>query len=140
MENRIVGIREKRWAVIVYWIATVFTAANYLFGGVIYIMRTPDVVAGMTQLGYPVYITSILGFWKLLGGTAVLLPRQAMLKEWAYAGIFFNLTGAAASNAFAGNEVHTIVGPIVGLIVAAVSYVLRPASRTWIGRLAPSPK
>lgn len=140
MENRILEIREKRWAVIVYWIATGLTAANFLFGGCIYIARTTDVVAGLTQLGYPAYIASILGFWKLLGGTAILLPRQAMLKEWAYAGMLFNLTGAAASNAFTGNELHTIIGPIVGLLLAAISYILRPASRTWIGRLAPVQK
>jgi len=116
-----------------YWVATILIAVNFAFGGFVYLTRSPEVVAGLAQLGYPAYITSILGFWKALGAIAIVIPRFALLKEWAYAGMFFNLTGAAASNAFAGAETSHIIGPIVGLLIVGASWALRPASRKISG-------
>lgn len=112
-----------------YWVATLLTAANFAFGGFMYLSRTPEVIAGLAQLGYPAYFASILGFWKALGAIAITIPRFPLLKEWAYAGMFFNLTGAAATNAFAGSEIGHVVAPIAGLLVLAASWALRPASR-----------
>jgi uncharacterized membrane protein YphA (DoxX/SURF4 family) len=83
----------------------------------------------MTHLGYPPYFMVILGVWKVLGGIAVLIPRTPRLKEWAYAGMFFDLTGATASHASVGDPIAKIVTPliIVGIVIA--SWALRPASR-----------
>jgi len=114
---------------IVYWVATGLTAANYAFGGVIYIMRSDDVRAGMAQLGYPLYFAVMLGVWKLLGSVAIIVPRFALVKEWAYAGMFINLTGAIVSNAVMGNGISTIIGPLVGIVLIIASWALRPASR-----------
>ena len=54
-------------------------------------------VEGIVHLGYPLYFITIIGFWKVLGAITLLAPGFPRLKEWAYAGIFFDLTGAAAS-------------------------------------------
>ena len=120
---------KTKWKVIIYWIATVLTAGNFAFGGVMYISRNPEVVAGLAQLGYPAYIASILGFWKLASAIALTIPRFALLKEWAYAGLLFNLTGASASNAFSGQPMGHVIAPIIVLAIAGVSYWLRPADR-----------
>ncbi len=88
---------------------------------------------GMTLLGYPAYFAVILGVWKLLGGAVVLAPRLPLVKEWAYAGMFFNLTGAAASHAAVGDPAGKIVVPLIILLVVVASWALRPASRTLFG-------
>jgi hypothetical protein len=112
-----------------YWICTVLTAFVFLSGGVVYLLRVPEVVAGVTRLGYPAYVVTILGVWKLLGGGAVLLPGFPLVKEWAYAGMIFDLTGAAASSAASGAELRHVLVPLAlaGLVVA--SWALRPESR-----------
>ncbi len=114
---------------IAYWITTALTAFVFLSGGVAEIVRPEPLVAGMVHLGYPVYFIVILGVWKVLGGIAVLLPRMAILKEWAYAGIFFDLTGAAASHASVGDPALKIATPLFILIVVAASWALRPMNR-----------
>jgi len=116
-----------------YWICTVLIGLSFLSGGVVYLLRVPEVVAGVTQLGYPVYFVTILGVWKLLGGAAVLLPRWPLVKEWAYAGMIFDLTGAAASSAASGAALHHVIIPLViaGLVVG--SWALRPESRRLSG-------
>ena len=83
----------------------------------------------MTHLGYPDYFVLILGTWKVLGGITVLLPRTAMLKEWAYAGMLFDLTGASASHAAVGDPAGKIATPLVMLAIVAASWALRPESR-----------
>jgi hypothetical protein len=83
----------------------------------------------MRFLGYPAYFWQILGFWKLLGGIAILVPRFPLLKEWAYAGIFFNMTGAAATRIYVGDSAAHIIAPLVICGIAMVSWYLRPESR-----------
>ncbi len=122
-------MKTEKWKIIVYWIATVLTAGNFAFGGVMYISRNPEVVAGLAQLGYPAYIASILGFWKLGSAIALMIPRFPLLKEWAYAGLVFNLTGASASNAFSGQPIGHIIAPLIVLAIAGVSYWLRSPDR-----------
>jgi hypothetical protein len=85
----------------------------------------------MRALGYPAYFLTILGVWKVLSAPALLAPRLPRLKEWAYAGIFFDLTGAAASHAFSGESPGKIAAPLVLLLIAAASWALRPPSRVW---------
>lgn len=75
------------------------------------------------------YFITILGVWKLLGAIVITTPRFPLLKEWAYAGMFFNLISASISNAAAGMEIIHIIMPMIGLVLVALSWALRPASR-----------
>jgi hypothetical protein len=125
---------------IAYWTTPVLLAF-FMSGGIVQIAqfkRNPHGV--VPQLGYPMYFFAIIGFWKVLGAIAMLVPRFPRLKEWAYAGIFFDLIGAAVSCAAVGGYgayAFHVVAPllIAGLTVA--SWALRPQSRT-IGVLVPA--
>lgn len=112
-----------------YWAATGLTAAAFAAGGVMDLLRGPDVLEGMAHLGYPAYFAAIIGAWKVLGAAAILAPRMPRLKEWAYAGIAFDLTGAAISHAAVGDAAAKVVTPLVLLGLAAASWALRPAAR-----------
>jgi DoxX-like family len=114
---------------IAYWVTTALTAFMFLSGGVMDIVQPPDLLKGMTDLGYTAYFTTILGVWKVLGGITVLVPGFPRLKEWAYAGMFFDLSGAAASHAAVGDPVAKIVTPLVLLGIVMASWALRPESR-----------
>lgn len=121
---------------IAYWTTTALLAFALLSGGVAQLLRRPENVQGLADLGYPVYLLTILGTWKLLGALALLVPRLPRLKEWAYAGAFFELTGAAASHALAGSNTLHVVAPSILALIALASWALRPPSRT-LGTLAP---
>src|SRR5215212_2972744 len=86
-----------------YWVVTAFLVFNVLSGGIAELLQRKDNVEGMILLGYPLYFMLILAVWKVLGTIALLVPRFPRLKEWAYAGIFFNMTGAAVSHAVSGD-------------------------------------
>ena len=111
-----------------YWVATVLLALGFLVGGVSDLAHAPQVVDGLASLGYPAYLASILGAWKVLGALAVAVPKFPRLKEWAYAGIAFDLSGALVSHLLCG-QTDKIAFPIVLLLVAGASWALRPASR-----------
>ena len=125
---------------IAYWSATVILALGVLSGGAGQLAQQPETVAGIMKLGYPLYFVTILGVWKVLGGIALLVPRFPRVKEWAYAGIFFEMTGAAASHAacadYGAGAFHVIV-PLLFAGLAVASWALRPQSRT-LGRLLPA--
>lgn len=122
---------------IAYWITTALVALS-MSGGIAQLARVPGVVDGFVRvLGYPPYFVSILGFWKVAGAIAILAPGFPRLKEWAYAGIFFDLTGAAASSAAVGGSAFHIIAPLVGAVLAVASWALRPKSRT-LGVLFPA--
>jgi len=112
-----------------YWICTVLVGLAFLSGGVAYLLRVPQVVEGITHLGYPLHFVTLLGVWKLLGGAAVLLPDLALVKEWAYAGMIFDLTGATVAHAASGDDVRHILIPLVLAMVVVASWALRPAGR-----------
>ena len=123
---------------IAYWTATGLLAAVFAFGAFGDLARLPAVQEGMQQLGYPAYFASILGVWKALGVVAVLAPRLPLVKEWAYAGMFFDLSGATISHAASGDALGKVLTPVVliGLVVA--SWALRPASRRLSGAHLPT--
>jgi hypothetical protein len=116
-----------------YWTATILTALSFLSGSVAYLTRAEPALAGMAALGYPAYFVTILGIWKGLGGMTILAPGLPLLKEWAYAGIAFDLTGAAWSHVAMGDPLAKAIIPLVILAVAGASWVLRPPSRKLKG-------
>src|SRR5260221_2866959 len=111
-----------------YWVTTGLFAATFLASGAAELAAAPAVTVAMRALGYPLYFLTILGVWKVLGAAALLAPRLPRLKEWAYAGIFFDLTGAAASHAFSGDPPGKIATPLVLLLIAVASWALRPGA------------
>lgn len=116
---------------IVYWIATLWLALGMASTGIVQLFRLqPDAEAMVTRLGYPGYLLTILGVWKILGVIAVLVPRFPLLKEWAYAGFFFAMSGAAVSHIIMGDGFAEIFPPVLLLILTVVSWSLRPASRS----------
>ena len=125
---------------IAYWTTTVLVAF-FLSGGVAQIAQFRANPRGVVpQLGYPMYFFAVLGFWKVLGAIAILVPRFPRLKEWAYAGIFFDLTGAAASCAavgWYGAYGFNVIAPVLIAVLAVASWALRPPSRI-VGILAPA--
>jgi uncharacterized membrane protein YphA (DoxX/SURF4 family) len=125
---------------VVYWTTTVLIAFFIGGGGLAQVAHVKGTVDGFVHiLGYPAYFVTILGVWKVLGPIAILVPRFPRLKEWAYAGIFFDLTGAAASSAAVGGygpyAFHVLVPLFLALLTVA-SWALRPPSRV-IGVLFP---
>jgi uncharacterized membrane protein YphA (DoxX/SURF4 family) len=122
----------------IYWTTTTLIALAFLSGGAAYLLRVDQPVRGMAALGYPAYFITILGFWKVLGGLAILAPRLPRLKEWAYAGIAFDLIGASFSHAAVGEPAAKVIVPLVLLGITAASWALRPASRV-LGTLKGEP-
>ena len=119
-----------------YWTTTTIIALAFLSGGAAYLARAGFAVQGMAALGYPAHFVTILGVWKALGGIAILAPRTPRLKEWAYAGIAFDLSGAAVSHAAVGDPTAKVIVPLVMLGILAASWALRPASRMLQGSRA----
>ena len=117
---------------IIYWIATVFLAFGMLAGGVQQLLQIEGYVAIVTQLGYPVYFLSILGAWKILGVIAVLVPKFPLVKEWAYAGFFFAMSGAAISHIVEGQPFTEALPSLILLAMAAASWYFRPVDRILI--------
>jgi uncharacterized membrane protein YphA (DoxX/SURF4 family) len=125
---------------IAYWTTTILVAF-FMSGGIAQVMRVKETMDGFVHvLGYPAYFVVILGVWKVLGAIAILVPRFPRLKEWAYAGIFFDLTGAAVSNASVGGYgaygFH-IIAPLLICGLTVASWALRPEGRR-IGVLLPA--
>ena len=117
---------------IIYWIATVWLALGMLSTGIVQLSKAKDEVDLITQLGYPVYILTIIGVWKVLGVVAVLIPRFPLLKEWAYAGFFFVATGGILSHLATGNSMGKIFPLILLLVLTVVSWHFRPADRKLV--------
>jgi hypothetical protein len=113
---------------IIYWIATVWLALGMVSTGIVQLLKVEDEVDVITKLGYPVYFLTLLGMWKLLGSVAVLVPKLPLLKEWAYAGFFFAMSGAIFSHVASGNT-NEIFPALLLLVLTLVSWYFRPAER-----------
>jgi uncharacterized membrane protein YphA (DoxX/SURF4 family) len=105
----------------VYWVFTLLFALPLLASGIGFLVVAPPAVEGMAHLGYPVYLIRFLGVAKLLGAVAVLTGLFPRIKEWAYAGLAFNLIGAAYSHLCAGDGPKAL-GPLMFLLFEALSY------------------
>ena len=114
---------------IVYWISTAWLSLGMLSSGLVQLLHVEDEVAFILALGYPDYFLTILGIWKILGVIATLIPKLALLKEWAYAGFFFAMSGAVFSHIAAGDPVNELFPSLLLLVLTLVSWYFRPADR-----------
>ena len=116
---------------IIYWIATLWLALGMVSTAVAQVlhMNGQGGLDMITHLGYPPYLLTILGVWKILGSIAVLMPKFPLVKEWAYAGFFFAMSGAIASHIAVADPVVELLPALLLLILTVVSWYFRPASR-----------
>lgn len=117
---------------VAYWTVTIILAFSIALSGIGQLMRYGGNVDLVTDIGFPLYVTYILGGWKLLGVIAIVMPGFPRLKEWAYSGIFFLMTGAALSHAFAndyGDYGFHIILPLFYAALVIASWALRPKNR-----------
>ena len=117
---------------IIYWIATIWLALGMLSTGAVQLFKAKEGQGGVdmiTHLGYPVYLLTLLGAWKILGVITILIPKFPLLKEWAYAGFFFIMSGAMFSHIAIGDSMSELFPSLLLLILTAVSWYFRPADR-----------
>lgn len=117
---------------IIYWIATGWLALGMVSTGMVQLLKVKDEVDSMTLLGYPLYFMTILGIWKLLGVVAILIPKFPLLKEWAYAGFFFAMSGAIFSHIAVAEPITKILPSLLLLVLTLISWYFRPANRKTI--------
>jgi hypothetical protein len=129
-------IQERTSIKLVYWVSTGLTAALFAAPGFALVTHNPHFVADMTRLGYPAYFLPFLGIWKILGALIIVAPGTRYLKEWAYAGMIFDISGAIVSRAAIGDHGPELILPFVIAGLVALSWGLRPDSRRLSGRRA----
>jgi hypothetical protein len=113
---------------IIYWISTIWLALGMLSTGFVQLSGMEQEQSFMVKLGYPHYFLALLGGWKVLGVIAILIPRTPLLKEWAYAGFFFTMSGAAFSHIASGTA-NEIFPSLLLLALTIISWYFRPADR-----------
>jgi hypothetical protein len=133
--NLMTAPEPSRLCLIAYWLTTLLIASEMALGGVWDLARIQLVRSIMLHLGYPLWMLFILGFWKIPGAIVIVIPRFTRLKEWAYAGIFFNYSGAVASHILAGETARVWAGPAIFALLGIASWALRPPSRVLGGPL-----
>ena len=114
---------------VIYWISTGWLALGMLSTGIVQLLKIKEEVNSITQLGYPAYFLTLIGIWKILGVVAVLIPAFPLLKEWAYAGFFFAMSGAVFSHIASGDSINEIFPSLLLLILTGVSWYFRPADK-----------
>lgn len=114
---------------IIYWVATLWLALGMTSTAIVQLIPMEEEAQKMKDLGYPPYFLIILGVWKLLGVVAVLVPGMPRLKEWAYAGFFFAMSGAAVSHIFMSDPAGEIFPSLLLLVLTIISWYFRPAAR-----------
>ena len=115
---------------IIYWVATLWLALGMVSTAIVQLIQMDEEVAKTSvTLGYPTYFLTIIGVWKILGVLIVLMPKYPLLKEWAYAGFFFLMSGAVMSHFAVGDPAIEFFGPGLLLVLTFVSWYYRPANR-----------
>jgi uncharacterized membrane protein YphA (DoxX/SURF4 family) len=114
---------------IIYWIATLWLALGMTSTGIVQVLNMKEETAFITQLGYPDYFLIILGVWKILGVVAILIPKFPLIKEWAYAGFFFAMSGALFSHFASNSALQEFFGSALLLVLTITSWYFRPAER-----------
>lgn len=114
---------------IIYWAATLLLSVGMLGSGISQILHVKEMNELIAHVGYPMYFMYIIGVWKVLGVLVILLPKLKLVKEWAYAGFFFLMTGALISHLAMGDAGKAIFGPLFQTIFVILSWYFRPADR-----------
>ena len=129
----------KRRNKIIYWVATIWLALGMVSTAIVQLTKqvaegavAPPGVWGITKLGYPVYFLTIIGAWKILGAIAVLIPKFPLLKEWAYAGFFFIMSGAVFSHVAVESSMNEFIPSLLLLFLTGTSWYFRPLNRRLI--------
>lgn len=119
---------------IIYWVATLWLALGMVSTGLGQLLgfKGQGGADMVVHLGYPLYVLTILGVWKMLGVVAVLIPKFPLLKEWTYAGFFFVMTGAMYSHIAAGDPIVELFPSLLLLVLTVVSWYFRPADRKTV--------
>jgi hypothetical protein len=112
-----------------FWIVTGLLSFGMIAGGIAQLIRAKPNVDGMISLGYPLYVLTILGIWKLLAVFTILIPKYPLVKEWAYAGLFFLLSGGVISHLASGEGILKALPVFVFMCLTVASWYLRPADR-----------
>ena len=120
---------------IIYWISTLWLSLGMLSTGIVQLFRMKEETDFILALGYPVYFLTLLGIWKILGVVVLLAPGFSLIKEWAYAGIFFAMSGAIFSHVASGSSIGEIAPSLLLLILTVISWYFRPANRKIISVL-----
>jgi len=125
---------------IIYWVATLWLSLGMVATGMVQLLKvkqdgqlSPPGTYGIVHLGLPLYILTVLGVWKILGVVAVLAPRLPLVKEWAYAGFFFLMTGAIFAHVAVGDGVKELWPSLLLIGLLVVSWVYRPVGRRLAG-------
>ncbi len=117
---------------IIYWVSTIWLGLGMISTGIVQLIKMKEGSGGadsITHLGYPLYILTILGVWKILGVIIVLIPKFPLIKEWAYAGFFFVMSGALFSHLAVRDGAMEFFGPALLLVLTIVSWYFRPTDR-----------
>ena len=118
---------------IIYWIATALLAFGMLGSGFAQVFHAKEMVDLVVPLGYPLYFLNLIGTWKILAVIVILVPGFKLAKEWAYAGLFFVMTGAFISHLASGDHsIKALIGPIMQTIFIILSWYFRPSDRKII--------
>lgn len=114
---------------ILYWIATIWMSLGMASSAIVQLIRMEEEADMIAGLGYPAYFMTLIGVWKLAGVIVVLLPRLPLLKEWAYAGFFFTMSGAAISHVVMKDPMSEVLPAVFLLVLVVVSWYFRPEER-----------
>ncbi len=114
---------------VIYWVATCWLALGMVSTGIVQLLKVDNEVENIAKLGYPIYLLTLLAIWKFLGVITILIPKFPLLKEWAYAGFFFAMSGAVFSHIATGNPISEILPSVLLLTLTVVSWYFRPTDR-----------
>lgn len=117
---------------IIYWVATLWLALGMTATGIVQFIKLKEETTMMVHLGYPLYFLTLLAIWKFLGVIAILVPKFLLLKEWAYAGFFFAMSGAVFSHIASGDTAKELFGPVLLIVLTVISWYFRPVDRKTV--------
>lgn len=126
METQTQSEKRKR---IIYWIFTLWMSLGMVSTAIVQLMQNKDELDNFNGLGYPTYQMTILGIWKILGVIAILIPKRLLLKEWAYAGFFFVMSGAVISHLIVGDPAGRTFPAVLLFVLVIISWYFRPDNR-----------
>jgi hypothetical protein len=117
---------------IIYRISTAWLCLGMISTGFVQLFGIKEQIQFVLDMGYPAYFITLLGICKVIGVVVVLLPKFPLLKEWAYAGFFFSMSGAIFSHMALGHSVNELFPPLLLLVLTAISWYFRPSDRKII--------